>query len=176
MSTLYRTLSLPLLLAALIALSALAPAGTAAAQEITTFILVRHSEKATYPAEDPGLTPQGKQRTDKLANLFARAGITAVYSTDFVRTRETARPLAERLGLEIESYDPRRDNLGEWLHRRNEGGTVLVVGHSNTTPALANKLLGEERFEQYEDSDYGNLLIVTVTEPGEEARVLHLRF
>lgn len=176
MTLFYRIRTFSLLLIALLALSALAPAGPATAQEVTTMILVRHSEKATAPANDPALSPEGVQRSERLSEMLSRAGVTAVYSTDYTRTRETARPLAERLGLDIASYDPRRENLGRWLLRRNEGGTVLVVGHSNTTPILANALLGEDRFEQYEESDYGNLLILTIAEGGATAEALHLRF
>ncbi|MDZ7771541.1 MAG: phosphoglycerate mutase family protein [Balneolaceae bacterium] len=196
MNQIHRIRTLPLLLAALLALTSLGlvhqattlpgsslpattqTATTQQATEITTFILVRHAEKATAPANDPALAPAGVQRSQRLAEMLAHSGVTAIWSTDFTRTQETARPLAEELGLEVRSYDPRRENLAEWLIDRTEGGTVLVVGHSNTIPMLANGLLGEERFEEYEESDYGNLLIVTLDAEAEDnkAKVLHLRF
>lgn len=149
----------------------------ARAQErpLTTFVLVRHAEKATHPPEDPPLNPRGEQRTAQLTEMLAESGITAIYSTDFVRTRETVRPLAERLGLEIREYDPRDEDFHEELLDDHPGGKVLVVGHTNTIPALANRLLGEERFEEFEESDYGNLLVLSALSPG-HAQVLRLRF
>lgn len=171
-----RSLLLPSLLALLLFTAALLPRESAAQQsELTTVILVRHAEKATHPPADPPLNPRGEQRAQKLAGMLAESGITAIYATDFARTRETAAPLAGRLGLEIREYDPRNAEFHEELLEENEGGRVLVVGHSNTIPALANRLLGEERFAQFEDADYGNLLILSAWAPG-EARALRLRF
>ena len=57
----------------------------------------------------------------------------------------------------------------------DSGGTIVISGHSNTTPVLANLLLGEEKFKQFEDDDYGNLLII-VLDKNNNGQLLHLRF
>ncbi|PWN06786.1 phosphoglycerate mutase family protein [Rhodohalobacter mucosus] len=146
------------------------------ADNISTFILVRHAEKEDN-SRDPDLSQEGYERAERLAKMLAEIDFDAVYSTPYIRTRETARPLAENNGLELSEYDPGSpdETVPEWrsLHR---GDIVLISGHSNTTPAFANALLGREHFkETFDESDYGNLLIITITPVG-EARLLHLRY
>ena len=49
------------------------------------------------------------------------------------------------------------------FQKDTKGQTVLIVGHSNTTPFFANKILGEYIYEQIADDNNGNLYIITVT-------------
>ena len=42
--------------------------------------------------------------------------------------------------------------------------TVLVVGHSNTTPIFVNNILGEEKHKNMDDHDNASLYIVTITD------------
>ncbi len=146
------------------------------AQEQTTFILVRHAEKASDGTADPPLTQAGEARAANILSLLQYSVITAIYSTNYKRTQMTVAPLAEAKDLDIISYDPR--SLKEFvamLLEDKSGGTIIISGHSNTTPMLANLLLGEEKLKQFEDSDYGNLLIITV-DSHNNAKLLHLRF
>jgi hypothetical protein len=46
------------------------------------------------------------------------------------------------------------------------GKTILLCGHSNNIPRIANYLLGAETLTDFTDADYGNLLIVTVSSIG----------
>ena len=146
------------------------------AQESTTFILVRHAEKVLDGTSDPGLTTEGKERANNLLALLQKTTITTIYSTNYKRTKMTIEPLTEAKKLEIDIYDPK--NLKEFSSRLlndDSGGTVVISGHSNTTPALANLLLGEEKFKQFADDDYGNLLILVV-DRNNNGKLLHLRF
>lgn len=144
--------------------------------ETTTFILVRHSEKANDGTKNPSLSEIGEIRSQKLAELVEKVDITAIYSTDYTRTKMTVEPLASKKNLEIQVYSwDDHENLASELLRENNGGVVLVSGHSNTTPFLANALLGKEHFQQFDDSDYTNLLFINVTKPG-EGKLLHLSF
>ena len=146
------------------------------AQESTTFILVRHAEKAADDPRDPNLSEEGQQRAVALMNLLERSELTAIYSTPYKRTRNTVAPLAKKLNIEITDYSPSDPKgLMSSLLEKHKGGTVLISGHSNTTPFLANVLLGEQKYEQYDDSDYGNILIITVLASG-KAGVIHLRY
>jgi broad specificity phosphatase PhoE len=114
---------------------------TSAAESPARILLVRHAETAGE-GSDPGLSEAGRRRAERLADVLAGEGVERILSTDLRRTRETAAPLAARLGLDLETYDPRElPALAERL--RAEGGVVLVVGHSNTTPALVHLLGGD---------------------------------
>lgn len=140
--------------------------------EATVVFLVRHAEKVD-DSRDPELSEAGKARAQALARVLGSAGIERVLSTDYIRTRDTAAPVAEALGLEAELYDP-RDLPGAASEILARGGRVLVVGHSNTTPAMVAALGGEQGLTM-EDSDYDHLYIVTVGKDGEATTVL-IRF
>jgi broad specificity phosphatase PhoE len=143
---------------------------------ITTFILVRHAEKVDDSA-DPELSDEGIDRVVLLSEMLSEVGFDAVYSTPLIRTRETARPIADENNLEIMEYNHRTVNetVSRWKELHS-GGTILISGHSNSTPMFANALLGREHFAgSFDESDYGNLLIVTVTGDG-ESKLVHLRF
>lgn len=159
--------------------------GDTSSAEGTVLFLVRHAEKAAEPPEDPPLTAEGRRRADVLAGLLADAGLDAVWSTDYERTRATAAPVAEGQGLGVELYDP-RDLAVLAATLRDRGGRALVVGHSNTTPALVEALGGEPGPPIDEAAEYDRLYVLTLTrngpvttllrfgrpfaEPGEEAR------
>ncbi|HEX2162968.1 MAG TPA: phosphoglycerate mutase family protein [Thermoanaerobaculia bacterium] len=139
----------PALFAVASIVSALALSGCAAATSGATspaavapeILLVRHAE-AESGGTDPALTDAGRRRAEALADLLADEPLAAVLATDTRRARDTAAPTAERHGLTVEIYDPRRlDELAARLRER--GGSVLVVGHSNTTPELARLLGGD---------------------------------
>jgi len=65
-------------------------------------LLIRHA-KATGQAPDAPLTPDGTQAAARLAEALAEAGITRIVSSPWRRAVDTARPLAQRLGLEVET-------------------------------------------------------------------------
>ena len=136
------------------------PSQLAAADPGDIVFLARHAEKEKV-GEDPALSPAGLVRAQELAVLLADSGIQAVHSTDYSRTRETARPLAEKLGIGLELYDP--SNPGELLARlRSQGGRHLVVGHSNTVPDLVERLGGNGGDAIEESSEYDRLYLVTL--------------
>jgi broad specificity phosphatase PhoE len=115
---------------------------------------VRHFEKMSGP--DPELTKQGTQRAQKLADYFAQIPLTAVYSTNYHRTKQTAQAVASELGLPVTQYDPRQ--LATFAETLKLSTEVLVVGHSNTTPGLIDLMGGQSVL--IEESDYGQLFIV----------------
>ena len=81
-------------------------------------------------------------RAARLAEMLASKSIERILTTDYHRTRETAAPLAALLGVDVELYDPRALQEAAATLRR-EGGKVVVVGHSNTTPSLVGLLGGD---------------------------------
>ena len=130
---------------------------------VTTFYLIRHAEKdrSEGVGNDPQLTEEGLARAQRWAEVLGLEPLDAVYSTDYQRTRQTAAPAAMADGLEITLYEPNAFDAKAWI-AQHKGQRVLIVGHSNTTPMLVNKLLAEERFSDIDDSVNGNLFVVTV--------------
>lgn len=139
-------------------------------QPAATFFLVRHAEK-TSDKKDPPLTTEGRQRAERLADMLGDAKITRVFSSDYIRTRDTGAPLAKHLGVEIETYDA--GNLEAIADKlKAEGGRTLVVGHSNTTPQLAEWLGGEGGEPIVEATEYNRLYIITLGHDGEVSTTL----
>ena len=113
--------------------------------------LVRHAEKAAG-GFDPGLTDFGRTRAEFMADWYSGKNVQAVWSSEFRRTRNTAKPLADRLGLNIQVYDPRNQaTLVEQLLAAEVN--AVVVGHSNTVPELA-ALLCRCEVVPMSDTDY----------------------
>lgn len=135
--------------------------GMTHAQEISTFILVRHAEKVVSENRDPELSETGKIRAEKLNNILESVQINAIYTTDFIRTKSTVRPIAESKNITPRIYNPSElSAFGDLIVKRHSGETVLVSGHSNTTPALLNVLTGSEEYESLDESEYDWVYIV----------------
>jgi len=146
------------------------------AQDLTTFILVRHAEKSLDGTNDPPLNEAGMRRANYLASLLANQDIDALYSTPYVRTEATLTPIGRDRGTEVRTYDSYADK--SWLIKvlkKHQGGTIVISGHSNTIPGLANALLGEEKFQQFDDNDYSNLIIIVTNEVG-KGKLVQLKF
>ena len=134
-----------------------------AASETTTVYLIRHAEKDLTAKQNPALTELGKRRAEYWSEVLEHQPINAVYSTDTLRTRSTALPTAEKHGLEISSYQPGQLDQATMLEKHS-GKHVLVVGHSNTVPFLANRLIEQQKYAELDESEYSNLYIVTLSE------------
>lgn len=143
--------------------------------DLTTLILVRHAEKVMDGSLDADLTSEGKVRAAELAYLLQYVALTAVYSTPFKRTRSTALPTARAKDLEVKLYSPGNVEFLAQVLKNHTGGRVLIVGHSNTIPAMANELSGQDLYADLKDSIYDNLFIVSVPEMG-KAVVTRIRF
>ena len=132
-------------------------------QEVTTYYLIRHAEKLRIDVTDknPKLNYEGVKRADAWKEVFTNVKLDAVYSTDYNRTKLTAKPTADSKNLPIFLYDP-KDMYSESFQHKTKGKAVLVVGHSNTTHVFANKVLGRDEYNQINDDNNSNLYIVSV--------------
>ena len=134
----------------------------------TIVYLVRHAEKITgeNAGRDPQLTQAGKLRAQVLAELLRDKKINFVHSTDYIRTRDTAAPLAALAGVEIEIYNPRDlEKLAN--HIKALGGRHLVVGHSNTTQEAAIALGSEATYPPINEAgEYDRLYKVQIKDEG----------
>ena len=135
---------------------------TSFAQEVTTYYLIRHAEKdrSDKTNSNPELTDLGHQRALRWSSVFDNVTFDAVYSTNYLRTIATAKPTASAKGLEIQFYNP-RELYSKDFQQETLGKTVLVVGHSNTTPQFVNAILGIDRYTDIQDNNNANLYIVT---------------
>lgn len=155
------------LLAALLLAVAVLPVAAQQSAPATTVILVRHAEKGAAPANDPPLTAQGEARAKALARIARDAGVTAIMTTQFTRTRETARPSAEALHLTPEVVDAggpialHEREVARKILAEHRGQVVLVVEHSNTIPGIV-AALGAPEPPAICDSQYDGLYIVLI--------------
>ena len=142
----------------------------------TTIILVRHAEKGNDGTDDPDLTDEGKARAEKLASMLKDTPLAAVYSTNYKRTRNTVTPVASIQNVAVQTYEPFKPDVIETMVARHRGGTVLVAGHTNTTPWTANLLIGDKKYEDYAETEYGIILIVTVADVGKGVSVVRVNY
>jgi len=142
----------------------------------TTIIIVRHAEKQSDSADlkDPPLSPTGQARAERLSRMLNDADIKAIMVTPFARTRQTAEPLAKQAGITPMAIAA--DDVAAVTSRirdQHAGQTVLVVGHSNTVPAIV-AALSAQSVPAIAETEFDHLYIVTKGDWG--ARVLHLRY
>ncbi|HYN09204.1 MAG TPA: phosphoglycerate mutase family protein [Vicinamibacterales bacterium] len=128
-------------------------------------IVVRHAERAdggaamTGAPADPLLSAAGEARAARLAGLLAESGITAIFATEFKRTQDTAKPVAAKLGLTMQTVKA-ADTAGlvATLKASHANDVVLVVGHSNTMPAIIKGLTGRD--VTITDAQYDDLFVL----------------
>jgi broad specificity phosphatase PhoE len=144
----------------------------------TVVLLVRHAEKAAQPPQDPPLSEAGSARAQALVAVARDAGVTAIITTQFERTRKTAEPTAAALHITPEVVDagPAAQHAKAVAEQvlKHAGGTVLVVGHSNTVPAIVGAL-GAPRPRDLCDSEYDQVFVVVIGDAG-PARLIRSRY
>jgi len=149
-------------------------------------VVVRHAEKAnddpSDPSDpsDPGLTEAGLQRASRLAAAISGMRPAAIYVSQFRRTQQTAEPSARAAGLSAQvikggselGTDARR--LADLIRSKNQGQSVLVVGHSNTVNAIVAALGGGAQ-DRIADDEFDRVYLVAVPAQG-AVRVLVSRY
>lgn len=146
-------------------------------QSPTTVILVRHAEKAIVPPEnkDPDLSLAGLARAQELARMLGESGIKAIYATQFKRTQQTVKPLADKLGLTAVQFEAKKTTeLVKQIREQNTGQVVFVAGHNNTVPEII-KALGGPSLPIIPETEFDNFYILTVQSDG-TAKLLKLRY
>ena len=145
-----------------VALLVVAPA-LASAQKLV--MIVRHAERADggpmspNAQSDPALSASGQTRARKLAAMLGESGIAAIYTTEYIRTKDTAAPLAEKLRLlpvVVKADDT--NALVESIKTTRASNIVLIVGHSDTIPKIIKAFGGPD--VTVPDGDYDNIFFV----------------
>ncbi|MFZ5550925.1 MAG: histidine phosphatase family protein [Pseudomonadota bacterium] len=167
-------------LAALLMLAA-GLASPALRAEPPLVVLVRHADRGSEPADDPGLSLAGQSRAKALGQSLAFAQIGAVVTTQFRRTRETGQAVAERLGLgaqqvqvvEARAAEDAAVHIAEVVATvRRQSAPVLVVGHGNTVPAVL-AALGGPKLPDLCETSYGLAFVLV---PGAKPVTLQMRY
>jgi broad specificity phosphatase PhoE len=147
----------------------------------TTFVLLRHAEKQPGSIDDAPLTPQGELRAVRLAQMFGDGESfgrpSAIYVTDTRRTQQTAAGVAQRLGISPVILGARSSpgELANRLLHENRGEVALVIGHSNTVPALVAELADVSDVPPIGEHEFDTLYVVTVPTIGRPS-VLRLKY
>jgi probable phosphoglycerate mutase len=150
---------------ALLAAALLATAACASAPPPPAILVVRHADRD--PGRDPDLNDAGRARAEALVEPARRAGVVAVFHTQFKRTKQTAAPVALALRIPMFQVDIAANQETEYAEAvaRNiaascPGKPVLIVSHSNAIPALLKKL-GVESPREIPETEYGVVFVVT---------------
>lgn len=164
------------LLAAL--LSTTVPSVVAAPAPPTVVRVVRHAEKAPGTGDVP-LSEAGVARAAAIAGIGRVAGVEAIITTQFARTRQTGATLASSLGITPEVVPATADLAKHAADvvaavRHHAGQAVLVVGHSNTVPAIV-AALGGGTWRDLCEAEY-DVLFTVVIPPDGPARTIKSRF
>ena len=156
----------------------LAAGQPASAPPATVVIVVRHAERAPGSG-DPPISEAGQARARALADIGKAAGVSAVITTQLQRTRQTAQPLVEALGIMPVVVNTQSDVAKHAADvaaavRQFAGKTVLVVGHSNTVPAIV-AALGGPKYADLCEPEYDSLITLVIDAEG-GVRAVRTRF
>ena len=117
--------------------------------------------------------------TDRAA-VTGDAGVSAIYTTQFRRSHETAQPISQRLGVTItqvpvnlQSPGDHGKTLAREIIEKHKGQTVAVIGHGNTIGSIVEGLMG--RPVPLGDIQYSDLFVVTVPGSG-SARLIKAQY
>lgn len=128
----------------------------------TRYYVVRHAEKETATnmmSSDVPLSAEGNERADALKEALRHRKIQAIYSTNYIRTKSTAEPLSQLIGIPVEIYKADDSTFISQL-RSNNKRKILIVGHSNTVDDIINGLTGEMALSDLPETQYGDLFII----------------
>jgi broad specificity phosphatase PhoE len=151
-------------------------------QATTTILFVRHADTApiTDTNRNPPLNARGRARAELLADFLEDidvvASVDVIYASEFLSTQQTAKPLANRLGLRVNLADPydtvpfMKQVLGD-----HKGRIILVVTHADTISPLIRELHGSKNVPEIAPDEYDNLYIVTIPWFG-KVKTLRLRY
>jgi 8-oxo-dGTP diphosphatase len=113
-----------------------------------TIFLIRHGHAGSRsrwegPDDQRPLSERGAGQARAVAAELAERGIDLLWSSRYLRCRQTLEPLADRLGLAIEVNDaftegsPGPTALDAVLAAHADGRTLAVSSHGDVLPELA---------------------------------------
>src|SRR5258708_11902377 len=107
--------------------------------------------------------------------MFGDAGINEIYATQYKRTQQTVKPLADKLGLPVNQINSKNTaDLLAQIRAQHSGHVVFIAGHNNTVAEII-AALGGPTFPPIPESEFDNLYVVTVYRTG-KAKVMKLKY
>lgn len=141
---------------------------------MTTFYLVRHAHSNYSPDEQRPHSAQGQEEACQLADLLANYPITKIFSSPYLRARQTIEPLAEKLALTVRVEPDLRERCFGEIPEDSDFLSVVKQtwfdpdssfpdGESNRTAqqravALIRRLINKYPEEHLVLATHGNLL------------------
>jgi broad specificity phosphatase PhoE len=129
--------------------------------QVTKIFIVRHADRDGNL--DALKVPLGANRAKELKRVLQNTGIDSIYSTNTNRTRSTAEPLADFLGITTALYS-NSNRVIDTILKKHLNKEILVVGHSNTVDSLI-KRCGCPGVGLIPDTQFDNLYLVIITRP-----------
>lgn len=140
-----------------------------------TLVLTRHAEKESGK-KDPRLTSAGANRAENLKDILLPLQPERCYTTHPARCVLTTMPLAKAIKSPNAHYEPKDYySLFDTIIKEHKAKKALIVGHSNTIPEMLNLLIGEKKYEEFDESEYSRLFLV-VTKGLGESEIMELRY
>ena len=145
-------------------------------QECSSFYLIRHAEKLRIDRTErnPKLNDKGILRAEKWEEVLKNINLDKIYSTNYNRTIETAKPTSNSQNIDIEIYSPSNIDYRNFKEI-NKGKKVLIVGHSNTIPNFVNGLIEKDFYDQIDDLNNSNLYLVNICDNNVSHQVLYIK-
>ena len=141
----------------------------------STIFVTRHADRyGTEP--DPALTPKGEEQARSLAQLLSDANVKHIFTTELMRTQETAAPLAHQIHVvpDVVPQDHFEELIQEIRRSMRADESILVVGHRATVPRIVHALTGRD-IPPLGSGEYGRLIAITVM-PNGSTSVITLRY
>ncbi len=144
--------------------------------QTTTFIVLRHAEKADN-SKDTNLSADGLSRANELKKTLGPVDVNAIYSTPYNRTKQTVMPLATEKKITITEYQANKpyEEVVKELIAVHHGQTVVIVGHSNTVPEILKVLSNNSFNVTISENQFDNLFVVTLTD-GQKPQVVTMKY
>ena len=145
-------------------------------QECSSFYLIRHAEKLRIDKSErnPKLNEKGILRAEKWKEVLKNINLDKIYSTNYNRTIETAKPTSNSQNIDIEIYSPSNIDYRNFKEI-NKGKKVLIVGHSNTIPNFVNGLIEKNVYDQIDDLNNSNLYLVNICDNNVSHQLLYIK-
>lgn len=140
---------------------------------MTSLLLIRHGSTGAVDHRLAGRAPgvhldeTGARQARALAARLAELPIAAVLSSPMERALETAAPIAERLGLEVQRR-PALDEIdfGEWTGRTFAELAALPRWRRFNSARSLTRIPGGEHFAEVQARIAGELERICATHPG----------